>query len=293
MRADLATEITNKILRLMETEGSNWKSPWVGQGLHRQAGNQKPYRGINQVILATAGHSPFWATYKGWQQIGAQVRKGEKSTPIFFWKPYAVRDRETEEEKQIMLARTYSVFSADQADNAPALEIQKRPEIERHAECDRVITETGITIKHGGDKAAYIPSLDHIIMPTPEQFNSRGAYYSTTFHECGHATGAPHRLNRDLKGRFGDHRYSFEELIAESTAALVCCAIGITPEPRKESAQYLNNWMAGLRDDKHAIIRAFSHAQRAADFILKETPEHAPEPARPAAQGPDAPEPGP
>lgn len=121
-------------------------------------------------------------------------------------------------------------------------------------------------------------------MPAAEQFDNREAFYSTTFHECSHATGAPHRLNRDLKGRFGDQKYSFEELIAEASAALICCSIGITPEPRKESVRYLNNWMAGLRDDSHAIIRAFSHAQRAADWILKDEPIREHEPSRPGAQ---------
>ena len=274
MNRDLATEITNKILRLMETEGSAWKSPWVGQGLHRQAGNQKPYRGINQVILATAGHPPFWATYKGWQELGAQVRKGEKSTPIFFWKPYAVKDRETAEEKQIMLARSYSVFSADQVDNPPALEIVKRPEIERHEECERIIRETEIVIRYGGDKAAYIPSQDYIVLPKPEQFESREALYSVSFHELGHATGHKTRLDRNLTGRFGDPQYSFEELIAEATAGLVCSATGIAIEPRKESAAYMNGWLRGMKEDKNAIVRAFSHAQRAADWILKEPARH-------------------
>jgi antirestriction protein ArdC len=59
------------------------------------------------------------------------------------------------------------------------------------------------------------------------------------------------------------------------------------PEPRKETAQYLNNWMRGLRDDKQSIVRAFSHAQRAADFILKDEIAPQPEPARPATLGPE------
>lgn len=225
--------------------------------------------------------------------MGAQVRKGEKATAIFFWKPYAVKDRETEEEKLIMLARTYSVFAADQVDNAPVLEIEQRPEIERHAECDRIITATGAAISYGGDRAAYIPSLDRIIMPTAPQFESRDAFYSTQFHELGHWSGAPSRLDRSLKGRFGDSSYAFEELIAETAAALVCAATGIIPEPRKETAQYLNGWMRGMRDDKQAIVRAFSLAQRAADFILKDEGGPEPEPIRPGGEGTAAPTPTP
>jgi antirestriction protein ArdC len=292
MRPDLAATITEKLLDLMTKHGSNWRQPWTGSGLYRNAVSKKPYRGVNQLITAISGHaSPFFATYRQWGELGAQVRKGEKATAIFFFKPYAIKDRETEEEKQIMLARSYSVFNAAQVDNPPPLVVEKRPEIERHAECERIIAATGAAVSYGGDKAAFIPSLDRIVMPTANQFESRDAFYSTHFHELGHWSGAPQRLDRNLKGRFGDPAYAFEELIAETSAAFICAAIGIIPEPRTETAQYLNGWMRGMRDDKGAIIRAFSHAQRAADFILKDNapaPEAEPtrpenEPSQPAA----------
>lgn len=284
MRPDLATTITEKLIALMEREGSNWRQSWVGNGLYRNAVSKKPYRGVNQLIVSMAGFkSPFMATYKQMTELGAQVRKGEKATTIFFWKPLSVKDRDSDEEKQIMMARTYSVFSLDQVDSAPDLKIEKRPEIERHAECDRLLSESGAAVSFGYDKAAYIPSQDRIIMPAANQFDSRDAFYATLSHEwVGHWTGAKHRLDRNLKGRFGDPNYQFEELIAESASAFFCAAIGIIPEPRKETAQYLNGWIRGMKDDKQAIVRAFSHAQRAVDFILKEPPEHTPEPTRPA-----------
>jgi antirestriction protein ArdC len=282
MRADLAQEITDRILSLMETSGANWKQSWVGSGPHINVASKRPYRGINPVILSLmGGGSTIFGTYKQWGEIGGQVRKGEKSTHIFLYKPYAIRDRETNEEKQIMLAKSYSVFGIHQVDNAPDIKINERPEIERHAECDRLIAECGVPIHYGSDRAFYSPSTDSISLPTPSQFDNREAFYQTAFHEISHATGHESRLNRDLKGRFGDAKYSFEELIAESSGAMVCVAAGIIPEPRKETAQYLNNWMAGLRDDKNAIVRAFSHAQRAADFVLKYDPAPVAEPTRP------------
>jgi antirestriction protein ArdC len=287
MRPDLAETVTAKLLTLMATHGTSWRTPWVGQGLQRNAASKKPYRGINTVILMTSGfQSPFFATYKQWGELGAQVRKGEKSTAIFFWKPFNIKDRETEEEKQIMLSRTYAVFNLSQVDNAPALVIEKRPEIERHAECDRIIAETGAAIHYGGDKEAFIPSHDTVIMPTPNQFESRDAFYSTAFHELAHWTGHRSRLDRNLKGRFGTESYAGEELIAECSAALTCATTGVIPEPRKESAQYLNSWMKVLRDDKRAIISAFSHAQRATDYIMQDqvAPEAAPTRPRGSAE---------
>lgn len=285
MERDLAQKITDRILQLMETAGSNWKQQWVGSGKIINAVSRKPYRGVNPLALALfGGGSQIFATYKQWSDLGAQVQKGEKAVQIFFYKPYTIRDRATDEEKQIMLAKTYSVFGIHQVTNAPDIKIEKRPEIERHAECDRLIAECGVPICYGSDRAFYSPSLDRISLPAPSQFNHREAFYSTAFHEIAHATGHPSRLNRELKGRFGDFDYAFEELIAESAGAMVAVASGIIPEPRKETAQYLNGWMRGLREDKQAIVRAFGHAQRAADWILKTEFEPTAEPTRPESQ---------
>lgn len=257
----------------METAGTGWKQSWVGSGPHINAVTKKPYRGINQAVLSLFGSgAQIHATYKQWGEAGAQVCKGQKATTIFFFKPYNIRDRDTDEEKQIYIARTYSVFGINQVENPPDIKLIERPDIERHAECDRIILETGANITWQGDKAAYIPSQDRIVMPSPKQFESPEAMYSVAFHELGHWSGAENRLNRDLKGRFGDDKYAFEELIGECTAAFVCTSVGIIPEPRKESAQYLNSWMRVLKNDKRAIVSAFSYAQRAADFIMKHDP---------------------
>jgi antirestriction protein ArdC len=282
MRADLATEITNKILNLMEENGSDWRRPWLGDGIAKNIVSKKSYRGVNIPILGLSGYAAQWfGTYKQWSELGAQVRKGEKSTAIFFWKPLHIKDKETEEDRQILMARSYAVFSIEQVDNAPTVEIETRPPLERHAECDRIIKATGAQITYGGDRAAYIPSQDRIIMPKPEQFLSPEGFYGTLCHEATHWAGHESRLNRNLKGRFGGETYAFEELIGETGSALICATSGIIPEPRPDTAKYLNNWIAVLKNDKHAIISAFSHAQRAADFILKDEPAHAPEPTRP------------
>ena len=221
MRADLATEITNKILNLMEENGSDWRRPWLGDGIAKNIVSKKSYRGVNIPILGLSGYAAQWfGTYKQWSELGAQVRKGEKSTAIFFWKPLHIKDKETEEDRQILMARSYAVFSIEQVENAPTVEIETRPPLERHAECDRIIEATGAQITFGGDRAAYIPSQDRIIMPRPEQFLSPEGYYGTLCHEATHWAGHESRLNRNLKGRFGGETYAFEELIGETGSAL-------------------------------------------------------------------------
>jgi antirestriction protein ArdC len=288
MKADLAQQITDRIIKLMQENDSDWRRPWLGDGLARNIVSKKSYRGVNVPILGLSGYaSRDWATYKQWAELGAQVNRGEKSTAIFFWKPLNVKDRETEEARQILMARSYAVFNIEQVSNAPAVKTEIRTPIERHAECDRIIEATGAIINYGGDRAFYSPSTDRITLPKPEQFLSAEGFYGTACHELSHWAGHESRLNRNLKGRFGSATYAFEELIGETGAALICAAAGVIPEPRAETAKYLNNWIAVLKSDKNAIISAFSHAQRAADFILKDEPAIHAEPVRPAGETPD------
>ncbi|MER8533377.1 ArdC family protein [Mesorhizobium sp. M0220] len=51
----------------------------------------KPYNGVNILSLWVSAQasdflSNLWGTYRQWQERGAQVRKGEKSSLIVFYK---------------------------------------------------------------------------------------------------------------------------------------------------------------------------------------------------------------
>jgi putative DNA primase/helicase len=61
------------------------------------------------------------------------------------------------------------------------------------------VKATEATIKHQGEKAFYIPSVDEIHMPSFTKFTSADGYYATLFHECNHWSGAGTRLNRTVK----------------------------------------------------------------------------------------------
>jgi len=59
-------------------------------------------------------------TYQQAQEKNWQVRKGEKSTTIFFTKPYEVEDDKAEDgKKTIRLLRHYAVFHASQIEGIP------------------------------------------------------------------------------------------------------------------------------------------------------------------------------
>ena len=107
---------------------SNWRMPWHTSGRYAfspiNVTSKKPYRGINTVCLWAAAQakgyeSGEWGTYKQWQEHGAQVRKGEKSTTVVFWK-FANTLKRIRTAKRtnigtrshLLFTRGYSVFNA-------------------------------------------------------------------------------------------------------------------------------------------------------------------------------------
>ena len=285
-RADIYQRITDRIAAAIKAGAGEWRMPWypgadgAAPRLPVNAVTGKPYCGINTVVLwATAqaeGYpSAVWASYRQWQELGAQVHKGEQSSPVVFWK---ISDKDEQEDgdngqdgedgrRSRVFARGYSVFSAAQVDGyaAPALLVLPEPERIGHAEA--FFAALGADIRHGGNRACYVPSLDQIRMPPFPVFRDAVAYYATLAHEATHMTGHASRCARDLRGRFGEEAYAAEELVAELGAAFLCADLALTPEPRPDHAAYVASWLKVLRRDKRAIFTAAAKAQAAADWM--------------------------
>ena len=285
-RADIYRRITDQIAAAIEAGAGKWRMPWhpgadgAAPVLPINAATGKPYRGVNTVVLwATAqaeGYpSAVWATYRQWAELGAQVRKGERASPVVFWK---MSDKDEQEDaggdaaedgrRSRVFARGYSVFNVAQVDGYAAPALLVLPEAERISHAEAFFTAIGADIRHGGNRACYVPCLDQIRMPLFEAFRDPVAYYAILAHEAMHLTGHPTRCPpRDLRGRFGDEAYAAEELIAELGAAFVCADLALTPEPRPDHAAYAASWLKVLRGDKRAIFTAAAKAQAAADWM--------------------------
>ncbi|MCW2247857.1 antirestriction protein ArdC [Azospirillum fermentarium] len=281
-KADIYTRITETIIAAIEAGAGDFRMPWHGAGDMSRPMNiisGKPYRGINTLALWAAGQekgfaSPVWGTYKQWQDKGAQVRKGEKSSLVVFWKISEAasseeQDNEGEEQqgKARILARAYYVFNAAQVEGweAPALPVL--PPAERIAHAEAFFAGLGATIREGGTRACYIPSRDEIHIPPFAAFRDAVAYYTTLAHEATHWTAHPTRCASDLKGRFGSESYAAEELVAELGAAYLCADLGLASEPRPDHAAYIASWLKVLRNDSRAIFTAAARAQAAADWM--------------------------
>jgi antirestriction protein ArdC len=104
-------------------------------------------------------------------------------------------------------------------------------------------------------------------MPDRNRFESEIHFYSTLLHELSHYSGAKHRMDRDLTGRFGSASYAADELVCELAAAFLCADLGVAHDPRDNTASYIASWLAVLKNEKRAIITAAAKAQEAADYL--------------------------
>lgn len=264
-------EITDSIIAELEKGAAPWVKPWnAPNSADKNFISQKAYRGINRLILAMAGMPytvPVWATYKQWESVGGQVRKGEKGTKIIYWNQ-AKSETPEGEEKTYAFAKAYFVFNVGQIDGIDIIASEDTQiDNARIDNCEKRIAATGANIVIGGDTACFIPSSDIIKMPAIGTFQSSEHYYATAFHELTHWTSDKTRCDRDLsKGRFGNADYAFEELVAELGAAFLCQQHGISGDLRH--AGYIDSWLKALKNDNKAIFKASGLAQQASDFIL-------------------------
>lgn len=303
MAFDVYQTITDSIIATIEKgDAEGFEMPWhrgSGDGFPINANTSKPYNGINVLSLWVAQQvkgfkSREWATFKQWQDKGAQVRKGEKASHVIFYRELEEGEKEdgsTEDgPRRSFIARASFVFNADQVDGytqtATAPKVADGADDLGHVEA--FLKASGADIRHGGDRAYYAPSSDYIQLPHKADFygskhsSPTEAYYSTALHELTHWTGHKTRLDRlgeEFQGKRGKEGYAFEELIAELGASFLCADLGVSVEPRLDHAQYINGWLKVLKDDKKAIFSAASHASKAARFIHERA---APVPTAPA-----------
>ena len=265
-------EVTDSIIKQLENGAMPWIKPWATDSTaDKNFLSQAPYKGINRLMLGLSSmvngfNCPVWASFKQWQSIGANVRKGEKGTKIVFYSPVTKENKQTGDVEAYNLLKTYYVFNASQVEGvtiqAPSVPDKPFNAIEA---AELRIKLTGATITHGGDSAFYAPSVDKINVPHKASFISEASYYATVFHELTHWTGHELRCNRNLKGRYGNPLYAFEELVAEMGAAFLCQDYRIAGELRH--AGYIESWLKVLKEDSRAIFKAAALAQKAVDHI--------------------------
>ena len=231
------------------------------------------------------------------------VKKGEKSFPVFIT-VHSVVNPETKERisyddwrvmaeeerakwKVYPKLQVYNVFNISQTNMDEARPelyekiknraLGEKPKKEEGEEfvfpaMDEIISENKwlCPIKPTyGDDAYYSISKDEIVVPQKSQFVNGESFYSNTWHEMAHSTGAESRLNRLKPASFGSKEYSREELVAELSAALVGLQYGLQKNVKEDSCAYLKSWLQSLKEEPTFIKTVLLDVRKATSLITK------------------------
>src|SRR5450759_1205639 len=174
--------ITEKIIANLETAGS-WMKLWQVPSPVSMNGHY--YRGINRLVLSSDPYkSRVYGTFQQIRANGGQVRKGEKSTIIVFWKNSMEQDETTGETKKMFLLKFYHVFNSQQADfdeqgTKKIAELQNlvaEKVNSEHVEAESIIegyeNRPDIHYSDKEDRAYYAPMADMISVPDKKYFKN-------------------------------------------------------------------------------------------------------------------------
>ena len=282
---DIRQQITDDIIKAMESGVPPWRKGWSSGHLAFNAPSGKLYQGINQLILGMQPYGdPRYLTYKQAEYMGLQVRRGERGVRVIkLVEVERKRARQAagaegeivaEENDKALVLKAYTVFNAAQIDGMapmPARECDVKP-----AEAVEAIVwglqDDGMKLNFGHYQPAYDMRRDEIRIPTVEQFHSLDDFHATILHECGHASGHLKRLARPHLHAYSDadgYARAREELTSELASAFMQGIVGLPPSQSMilSHASYLSSWLEVLRNDKNEIFRAAADAQRICDYL--------------------------
>lgn len=295
--------LTNRVIEIMESGMSfPWRKTWsIGnsENVQKSLITGKPYSGMNAIMTSLQCFpSCYWLSFKQAQEKKLHLTKGSKGTPIIYWlikdKSDGLKANGTPKVKKVFIPRYYTIFNLSQFENWESV---KTPDSDKPVTAPKVVDcieqadavlkgyQNAPVTSYGHDRACYSPAMDKVMMPSINQFENAEEYYSTHFHEFVHSTGHEKKLARKgiiAMDGFGSKTYSFEELIAEIGASILCNHAGINSEKVLDnSAAYIINWISVLKKDVSLLPKAAFAAQKAANLILgiapkefKEEPEN-------------------
>lgn len=288
-------ELAQTFLAALNQGQLPWRKCW-SQALPVNAVTGKTYHGINTLVLSwyadRRGYTDTrWCTYNQAQDKGWQVRKGSKGVKVEYWACYDTKEKkllswddvrqklkaDPDYEKYLQLCcRTYTVFNGEQIDGIP--EPEQRPSTDIGTLRDRrdtLIRNMSIGYTEQGIRAYYSPGMDAVTLPPEATFDDTYSYMATFLHECGHATGHPSRLNRDMTGSFGSESYAREELRAEIASAFTAQSLGLQLSDSQLQYQteqhtaYIQAWAGILKDAPEELFRAIKDAEAISDYLIE------------------------
>jgi antirestriction protein ArdC len=291
---EIYDRITNAIIELLENHELQYSCEWlhVKSDLHHNPETKHTYSGINQLYLSIISYKlgydiPRWLTIFQVNALNGKVKKGSKAVPVVYVNTMYFLDEKkisfeiyknlnTEQLKRVRKVpylKEYKVFNVADCEALPEefyqiLQPTFFTEFGKDETAEHILLNSGASIEYRvQNHAFYNPMSDVITLPDRRQFEGKEPFYCTAFHELGHWTGHPDRMNRLKTTKSERTEYAYEELVAELFAAFMCanCGFGKTIT---NNAAYIKSWLKALKNDNRFIVEAASQAQRACDYVL-------------------------
>ncbi len=209
----------------------------------------------NQALIqAACPQATYVAGYRTWQQLGYQVRKGERGIRILAPRPYTRTTDAGEEEERLSFAAV-AVFDASQLTETPALPTMRTnlPDDQqaRYAAVLTAVQGEGIRVEERDDLGSAEGYSAGGVIALRQGLDSRSRLL-VLLHEWSHELlhkGAANTLVRARK-----------EAQAEATAYVVSRHFGLA---HPFAADYLQSWrvltLADLERELDAVVRAAGH----------------------------------
>lgn len=127
---------------------------------------------------------------------------------------------------------------------------------------ERMLENSPVPIRYGGNRAFYRPSSDEITLPPKENFLTTEGFYGTAFHEMVHSTMKEKRCNRKMEGG-----YAAEELVAETGSVILAGLLQVPLNCEIDNATaYILNWMQQATNEDFS--KALYEAGKAARYLF-------------------------
>ena len=298
--ATLQNKMREKLAELfqesLEKDQLPWKACWQ-VSTPENAVSGKKYKGINALMLsfasAQAGLGDHrWCTFRQASEKGWFIRKGAKGWPVEYW---AYFDKEKKKllnwaearkafletpdyanENLVLRSRIYTVFNGSQIEGIPEIQQMQNvsPESIR-SQRDTLFRNMQLNLQEGVTQPYYAPETDTVCLPYERDFYDSYSYACTMLHECGHATGHPTRLNRDLSAGFGTSEYAKEELRAEIASAFAAQALGLhLTDAQLEGhmrlhTAYIQSWAKSIREAPEELMKAIRDGEAIANYLIE------------------------
>ena len=278
MAKDLAQDITNKVISLLERGNlPAFKKLWSSGGEGYNYSTSKPYQGLNSLLTAIHcqdhGYSQnAWLTFNQANKLGGRLIKGcgARSLQLTSYR-FVQKTGEGGKDESYPCLTSFTVYNVAEVEGIAFDFGDADAGNNTNTQADATIlneaaSRIGVVVHFGHDSASYSRTFDRIKMPNPSDFISKEAFFAVFAHELVHSTGHNSRLARTFGSAFGDADYAKEELVAELGAAMLCAKYGVNSNIEGH-ASYLEGWLSALKSDKRFIFKASSCASKAVALL--------------------------